>query len=103
MHYAPPASGHGTVAPHSTSPRAPRGSAPRFTPTCGMTVAFTAAASAMLAGVPAHISTVWPRLASGDYLVTVTYARPIAVRSVLLTHIDALVSDLEPLPPTLAT
>ncbi|MDP9312073.1 MAG: hypothetical protein M3R24_14510 [Chloroflexota bacterium] len=64
-------------------------------PTIGMAVTFKSESSQVLAGIPAHISYVWPRFRSGDYLVTLEYAEPVKFRNSLIRHIDAFVSELE--------
>ncbi len=64
-------------------------------PRIGMTLTFTTVASRELAGIPATVTYIWPRLRSGDYLVTLTYARPIKYDGENITQIDALLSELE--------
>lgn len=59
-------------------------------------VAFKSGTSAALAGIPACITDVWPRLASGDYLVTLEYAHAVKFHTTLITHIEAFWSDVEP-------
>ena len=60
-----------------------------------MAVAFRRDASDALGGIPARITDVWPRLSSGDYLVTLEYAEPVKFRKVFIRHIEAFLSDLE--------
>jgi hypothetical protein len=67
-------------------------------PTVGMAVTFKSDSSPTLAGIPAHVSYVWPRFRSGDYLVTLEYAEPVKFRNTLIRHIDAFVSELEQPP-----
>ncbi len=64
-------------------------------PKLGMTLAFKPASEPQLADVPARIVRVWPRFPSGDYLVTLEYARPVKLRNVYLRQIDAFVSELQ--------
>jgi hypothetical protein len=59
-----------------------------------MTLAFKPLSEPQLADLPARIVRIWPRFPSGDYLVTLEYARPIKVRNVYLRQIDAFVSEL---------
>jgi hypothetical protein len=63
-------------------------------PKLGMTLAFTPLSEPQLAGVPARIVNIWPRFSSGDYLVTLEYARPVKLRNAYLRQIDAFVSEL---------
>lgn len=72
-------------------------------PTVGMTVTFKSESSPTLAGIPAHVSYVWPRFRSGDYLVTLEYAEPVKFRNTLIRHIDAFVSELEQLQAALGS
>lgn len=64
-------------------------------PTVGMAVTFKSESSPTLAGIQAHVSYVWPRFRSGDYLVTLEYAEPVKFRNTVIRHIDAFVSELE--------
>jgi hypothetical protein len=61
-----------------------------------MRLTFTSAACAELAGIPAEVTYIWPRFRSGDYLVTLEYAKPVKLGKALIRHIDAFVSELEP-------
>lgn len=87
---------------HSKTARAPRGLRALLQPHAGkrpargMAVSFRHAASKSLGGIPARVTDIWPRLASGDYLVTLEYAEPVKFRNVFITHIEAFMSDLEP-------
>ena len=63
-------------------------------PEVGMKLAFKPSASEALAGVPADVIGIWPRFRSGDYLVTLEYARPVKVGKDLVSRIDAFVSEL---------
>ena len=63
-------------------------------PVRGMILAFSAASSADLAGIPATVIDVWPRLPSGDYLVELEYGEPVRLGPHVITHIGALVSEL---------
>ena len=63
-------------------------------PARGMTLAFTPAASADLAHIPARVIDVWPRFRSGDYLVTLEYDQPVKLQHQLIRRIDAFVSEL---------
>ena len=63
-------------------------------PKLGMTLAFKPGSEPQLAALPARIVHVWPRFSSGDYLVTLEYARPVKLRNVYLRQIDAFVSEL---------
>ncbi len=65
-------------------------------PAKGMAVSFKTGASETLAGIPARVTDIWPRLASGDYLVTLEYSQPVKFRNSFITHIEAFMSDLEP-------
>lgn len=47
-----------------------------------------------LADASGTVIEIWPRLRSGDYLVTLEYAQPIKVGKELISHIDAFVSEL---------
>ena len=66
----------------------------------GMTLAFTPASSTSLAGIPATVIYIWPRFHSGEYLVTLEFARPVRYRCTWITQIDAFVSELEPVRST---
>ncbi len=66
----------------------------RAKPSPGMTLAFKPAAFETLADIPARVVEIWPRLHSGDYLVTLEYAKPVKCGSELIRHIDALFSEL---------
>lgn len=68
--------------------------APLVEPVVGMTLAFTDHASQQLAGIPAKVIQVWPRLNSGDCLVTLEYPQPVKFRNALITRVDAFVSQL---------
>ncbi len=63
-------------------------------PSPGMRLAFRPAVSSALADIPDHIVSIWPRFHSGDYLVTLRYAQPVKFRNTLVTHVDALFSEL---------
>ena len=63
-------------------------------PVLGMTVAFRPSAEADLADVPARVVAIWPRLRSGEYLVTLEYARPIACHHELIQQVEAFMSEL---------
>src|ERR687886_1127125 len=63
-------------------------------PAGGMTLAFTPAASADLAHIPARVIAVWPRFRSGDYLVTLEFAQPIAWHHEVIQQIEAFMSEL---------
>lgn len=66
----------------------------------GMTLAFRDG-TGELAGIPARVIDVWPRLPSGDYLVTLEYPSPIRMGHVLLQQIEAFASELyqpQPVP-----
>lgn len=68
-------------------------------PALGMTFAFTSTEPA-LAHMPARVTYIWPRFRSGDYLVTLEYARPVAVGRESIQQIDAFLSELyQPLGP----
>lgn len=56
--------------------------------------AFMPTVSTELAGIPGTVVDVWPRFRSGDYLVTLAYAKPVRLSKELVTHIDAFVSEL---------
>ena len=79
------------------SPQAVQGTGRLKKPAVGMRLTFVAAACAELAGIPAEVTYVWPRFRSGDYLVTLEYAEPVKLGKALIRHIDAFVSELEPL------
>jgi hypothetical protein len=63
-------------------------------PVRGMILAFTPTSSADLAGIPATVIDIWPRLPSGDYLVELEYGEPVRLGSHMITQIGALVSEL---------
>src|SRR5919202_5403800 len=63
-------------------------------PALGMTCAFTPEAVEALAGLPAQVIAIGPRFRSGDYLVTLEYARPVKVGNEIVTRIDAFASEL---------
>lgn len=63
-------------------------------PNVGTTCAFKPAAAPRLADIPGKVSAIWPRFRSGDYLVTLEYARPVKFGKEFITHIDAFVSEL---------
>ena len=63
-------------------------------PAVGMPFAFTAAAAPGLAGIPARVIAVWPRFRSGDYLVTLEYAQPMAWHHEVIQQIEAFMSEL---------
>lgn len=65
-------------------------------PMVGMILAFKNHPSHPLAAIPARVIYVWPRFRSGDYLVTLEYERPIKFKHEFITHIDALMSELQP-------
>lgn len=71
-------------------------------PTVGMMFAFKDTAARPFYGVPARVVSVWPRFRSGDYLVTLEYATPVRLRNENISHIDAFVSELEPVPASRA-
>ena len=64
-------------------------------PARGMEVAFKPNASESLGGIPARVTEIWPRMSSGDYLVTLEYPQPVKFRNLYITHIEAFMSDLE--------
>ena len=63
-------------------------------PKRGMKLAFRPGTEAELAGIPASVVHIWPRFASGDYLVTLEFAQPVKVRNVFVRQMDAFVSEL---------
>jgi len=63
-------------------------------PARGMSLAFTATSSADLAGIPATVIDIWPRLPSGDYLVELQYSEPVRLGPHVISQIGALVSEL---------
>ena len=67
-------------------------------PCIGMTLAFRKTASASLADIPARITHIWPRFRSGDYLVSLEYAKPVKYKNHFISHIDAFMSELYQLP-----
>jgi len=71
-------------------------------PRRGMTLAFTAAAEAALADIPATVVYVWPCCRSGDYLVTLEYGEAVQVGREVITQIEAFMSELY-VPPVEAT
>ena len=79
------------------SPRAVQGTGRLKKPAVGMRLTFVATACAELAGIPAEVTYIWPRFRSGDYLVTLEYAEPVKLGKALIRHIDAFISELEPL------
>jgi hypothetical protein len=62
----------------------------------GMLLAFKPTASRALADVPAEVVAIGPRFRSGDYLVTLEYARPRRYRNEVIQRIDAFRSELYP-------
>lgn len=66
-------------------------------PAIGTLYAFAETASQPLAGIPGKVIQVWPRLQSGDCLVTLEYSQPVKFRNALITRIDAFVSQLQPI------
>ena len=65
-------------------------------PEVGMIVAFSPSASARLAGIPGTVRQVIAHLHNGDALLTLEYDRPVKLGDVLMTHVDALASDVIP-------
>ena len=63
-------------------------------PVLGMTLAFRSTGSESLADIPARVIYIWPRFRSGDYLVTLEYARPVWCGNQLISQIDAFASEL---------
>ncbi len=63
-------------------------------PKMGMMVAFKPSGSEILADIPAKVSYIWPRLYSGDYLLTLEYSKPIWYRNEELEQIDAFLSEV---------
>ena len=63
-------------------------------PKLGMTLAFTPTACPPLAGIPATVIDIWPRFRSGEYLVTLEYARPVRDGTQVIRQIEAFVSEL---------
>ncbi len=63
-------------------------------PVLGMTVAFRPSAEADLADVPASIVAIWPRLRSGEYLVTLEYDPPITCHHGVIQQVEAFMSEL---------
>jgi hypothetical protein len=68
--------------------------APLANPVIGMTLAFTEHSAHPLAGIPGKVIQIWPRLQSGDCLVTLEFQRPVKFRNALITRIDAFTSQL---------
>ena len=60
----------------------------------GMMLAFKREASEELAGIGARVIDVWPRLRSGEYLVTLEYEAPVRVGSARIRQIEAFASEL---------
>ena len=60
----------------------------------GMRLAFQPTASRALADIPAQVVAIGPRFRSGEYLVTLEYARPIQYRNEVIRRIDAFRSEL---------
>jgi hypothetical protein len=65
-------------------------------PAIGMLFMFKENGVQPLGGIPARVISVWPRFRSGDYLVTLEYEKPVKVRNANISHIDAFMSELEP-------
>lgn len=59
----------------------------------GAVVAFKPVASSALADIPARVTHILARLASGEYLVTLEYAQPVVVRAERAPRVDALTSS----------
>ncbi len=68
----------------------------RRKPKLGSALAFTATAAPELAGIPATVVDIWPRLCSGDYLVTLEYAQPVQYHQQFIRQLEAFLSELEP-------
>ena len=65
-------------------------------PARGMWLSFKSSASTELAGIPARVTDIWPRLRSGDYLVTLEYAKDVRLGNTLVRQMEAFASELEP-------
>ena len=70
------------------------GTTPVAKPRLGTVLAFKPRAEALLAGIPARVTAVWPRFPSGDYLVTLEYVAPVRLGNAFVRQIDAFVSEL---------
>ncbi len=71
------------------------GNSTAWHPRVGMTCTLKPASEEALAGIPARLVAVWPRFRSGDYLVTLEYARPVKLNYAFITHLDVFKSELE--------
>ena len=71
------------------------GNSTAWHPRVGMTCTLKPASEEALAGIPGRVVAVWPRFRSGDYLVTLEYARPVKLNHAFVTHLDVLKSELE--------
>ena len=60
----------------------------------GMIMALKPSASRALAEIPGRVVTIGPRFRSGDYLVTLEYARPLTYHNEVIQRIDAFRSEL---------
>jgi hypothetical protein len=60
----------------------------------GMILAFRPDASHVLADIPARVVSVGQRFRSGEYLVTIEFARPIKYHNEVIRRIDAFRSEL---------
>lgn len=63
-------------------------------PHIGMTLAFKPSLMPALAGIPGQVVDIWPRFRSGDYLVTLEFAKPVKVGNEIVRHMDAFLSEL---------
>lgn len=63
-------------------------------PQVGMIVTFSPSASSRLAGIPGTVRQVIAHLQNGDVLLTLEYDRPVKLGDVLMTHVDALASEV---------
>lgn len=59
-----------------------------------MTVAFRRVACEELAGIPARVIDVWPRMRSGAYLVSLEYSVPVRLGNELVQQIEAFADEV---------
>ena len=71
------------------------GNSTAWHPRVGMICTLKPASEEALAGIPGRVVAVWPRFRSGDYLVTLEYARPVKLNHAFITHLDVFKSELE--------
>ena len=69
-------------------------------PKVGMILAIKAGAPEPLAGIPGTVIEIWPRFPSGDYLVTLEYAKPVKANNTVVRQVGVFLSELERAEPS---